>query len=98
MATTATPSKPAPDTLDPALLLRTLTEYKRGDFSVRLPVEKTGIAGKIYDTLNDIIELNQRTAKEVERIGTVVGKAGNVRHRAALSGGGGQWAAEVESV
>src|SRR3984893_8060053 len=86
------------DALDPGVLLRALTEYKRGDFSVRMPVEKTGISGKIYDTLNDIIELNQRTAKELERIGGVIGKAGSVRQRASLPGAGGQWAAQVEAL
>ena len=99
MAAPATRTPPTTtDTLDPGLLLRTLTTYKRGDFSVRLPVDKTGMAGKIYDTLNDIIELNQRTATELERIGTVVGKGGNVKHRATVPGAGGHWAAQVESV
>ena len=41
----------------------TLLAVKKGDFSVRLPVEHTGIAGKIYDTLNDVIELSERTAQ-----------------------------------
>src|SRR5712691_10644283 len=97
MRTAARPTQTS-DALDPALLLRTLTEYKRGDFSVRMPVETTGICGKIYDTLNDIIELNQRTAKELERIGGVVGKAGNVRQRASLPGAAGTWAAQVEAL
>jgi HAMP domain-containing protein/CheY-like chemotaxis protein/signal transduction histidine kinase len=79
-------------------LLRTLTAYKRGDFSVRLPVEKTGVTGKIFDTLNDIIELNQRTAKELDRIGSVVGKAGSVQQRASLPGATGQWAGQVEAL
>ena len=39
------------------LLLRTLTAMKKGDFKVRMPVEFTGSAGKIADTLNDILEL-----------------------------------------
>jgi HAMP domain-containing protein/CheY-like chemotaxis protein len=97
MRTAATPPQTS-DALDPAQLLRTLTDYKRGDFSVRMPVEKTGLCGKIYDTLNDIIEFNQRTAKELERIGGVVGKAGSVRQRASLPGAAGQWAAQVEAL
>ncbi len=40
---------------------------KRGDFSVRMPVDKTGTAGKVADTLNDIIEMNERLAAELER-------------------------------
>jgi hypothetical protein len=29
-----------------------------------MPIDQTGIAGKIADTLNDVIELNQRMAAE----------------------------------
>ena len=79
-------------------MLRALTDYKRGDFSIRLPVEKTGIAGKIYDRLNDIIEFNQRTAKEIDRMGSVVGKGGDVKHRVAVAGAGGQGAAQIDAL
>ena len=46
------------------LLLRTLASIKKGDFSARMPLEFTGMHGKIADTLNDIAELNERTSKE----------------------------------
>jgi hypothetical protein len=39
-------------------LLKTLVAVKKGDFSVRLPIEYTGMAGKIADTLNDVTDLN----------------------------------------
>jgi phosphoribosylformimino-5-aminoimidazole carboxamide ribonucleotide (ProFAR) isomerase len=61
--------------LDPKQLLTVLTSVKKGNFSVRMPVEKSGIAGKVADTLNDIIELNEKMTKELERINIVVGKA-----------------------
>ncbi len=48
------------DNLDPQQLLRTLAAVKKGDFSVRMPIDSSGMAGKIADTLNDIIELNER--------------------------------------
>jgi hypothetical protein len=48
--------------LDPKQLLLVLTSVKKGDFSVRMPVEKAGVAGKVADTLNDIIELNEKTS------------------------------------
>ncbi|MBV8544377.1 MAG: hypothetical protein JO088_06485, partial [Acidobacteria bacterium] len=60
------------------LLLRTLTAMKKGDFKVRMPVEFTGTAGKISDVLNDILDLSQKTADEVEKIATVVGKEGKL--------------------
>jgi len=45
--------------LDTRELLRVLSEIRNGNFIVRMPVDKSGITGKICDTLNDIISLNQ---------------------------------------
>src|SRR5437763_8241717 len=73
------------------LLLRTLTAVKKGDFRVRMPVEFTGTSGKIADTLNEIIELNERLSSEIERISTVVGKEGKLSARAQIPNGGGAW-------
>ena len=53
-----------------------MTALKKGDFSVRLPLDWTGVAGKVADTFNDVVELNERMAKELERISRVVGKEG----------------------
>jgi HAMP domain-containing protein/CheY-like chemotaxis protein/signal transduction histidine kinase len=80
------------------LLLRTLTAMKKGDFKVRMPVEFTGTAGKIADTLNDILDLSQKTADEVEKIATVVGKEGKLNQRAQIPAAGGQWVVIAESV
>jgi HAMP domain-containing protein/CheY-like chemotaxis protein/signal transduction histidine kinase len=52
-----------------------------GDFSVRLPGDWTGLAGKIADTFNDIVTANQQMAKELKRVGQVVGKEGRTRER-----------------
>src|SRR5262249_48897139 len=52
--------------LDERVLLAVLSAFKKGNFSVRLPAEWTGIAGRISDTLNDVIELNERMARELE--------------------------------
>ncbi|HEX7705227.1 MAG TPA: HAMP domain-containing protein, partial [Thermoanaerobaculia bacterium] len=80
------------------LLLRTLTSMKKGDFEVRMPVEFTGVQGKIADTLNDILELNERTTREIEKIANVVGKEGKLNQRAQLPAGGGEWGVICESV
>ena len=45
--------------LDEAVLLNVLSDVKSGDFTVRMPVEWTGVAGKIADRLNDVIAANQ---------------------------------------
>ena len=68
----------APDTLDLEQLLSVLTAIRRGEFSVRMPVAKTGLAGKIADTLNEIAELNEHMAKELERVSLAGGKEGRI--------------------
>jgi HAMP domain-containing protein/CheY-like chemotaxis protein/signal transduction histidine kinase len=80
------------------LLLRTLAAMKKGDFAVRMPVEFTGTQGKIADTLNDILEMNDRMAGEIERISNVVGKEGKLNQRAQIPAAGGQWVVMAESV
>ncbi|MFP5264724.1 MAG: HAMP domain-containing protein, partial [Blastocatellia bacterium] len=86
------------DSLDNRLLLRTLMAIKKGDFSVRMSDEYTGAAGKIADTLNDIIEMNERMSKELQRISSVVGKEGKITQRASIGNVSGSWAAEIDSL
>ena len=86
------------DEIDLAVLLRTLSDVKNGDFSVRLPVEWTGVAGKIADTLNDVIAANQTLGTELARVTRAVGKEGKLSQRVALRGSDRVWAETVESV
>src|SRR5438132_96301 len=90
--------QPANGHLDAKLLLSTLVAVKNGDFSVRLPVEWTGINGKIADAFNDILELNAKTARELERVSKVVGKEGRLTQRASLGSSSGDWSGMIESV
>ena len=62
-------------------LLRALQAVRDGDFSVRLPGDQTGLAGKVADTFNEIVVSNQKIALELERAGQIVGKDGSTRHR-----------------
>jgi HAMP domain-containing protein/signal transduction histidine kinase/DNA-binding response OmpR family regulator len=86
------------DAFDTSVLLKTLIAFRDGDFSVRLPVDQVGLAGKIADTLNDIFRLNERMASEFERISGAVGKEGKISQRATLGPASGDWAACLESV
>ncbi len=86
------------DALDSKLLLKTLTAFKKGNFSVRLPNDWTGVAGKIADTLNDVMEMNDRLAKELERVSRVVGKEGKLTNRAVPPVADGSWVSLIESV
>jgi HAMP domain-containing protein/CheY-like chemotaxis protein len=67
-----------------------------GDFSIRLPGDRVGLAGKIADTFNQIVASNDRMASELERVGQLVGKAGKVRNRVRFSRRVGAWV-EMES-
>jgi methyl-accepting chemotaxis protein len=75
--------------LDLKQLLRVLSSVKKGDFTVRLETEENGMVAKIAETLNDVIELNERLTKELERISSVVGKEGKITQRAALTSASG---------
>ena len=70
-----TPEAPS---LDLRKLLRALQAVRDGDFSVRLPSDQTGLAGKVADTFNEIVSSNERLARELERAGQIVGKDGRV--------------------
>src|SRR5215471_8499699 len=80
------------------VLLKTLVAFRKGNFSVRMPVDRTGVDGKIADALNDILELNQKMASELERISRTVGKEGKIAQRASISPASGGWADCIESV
>ncbi|HJV52045.1 MAG TPA: hypothetical protein VJ652_11325, partial [Noviherbaspirillum sp.] len=54
--------------LEAKLLLSVLTALKKGDFSARMPSDWTGLAGKIADTLNDIIESNEQMVRSVTEV------------------------------
>jgi HAMP domain-containing protein len=77
--------------LDKTELLAALQRVRRGDFSVQLPGDWTGLDGKIADTFNEIVAANHQLATELQRVGTVVGKQGQTRQRAKLPSSTGAW-------
>ncbi len=89
---------PVTEVIDANQVLAALVAFKKGDFSVRLPVDQVGLAGKIADTLNDIFELNENMAAELARVSTAVGKEGKIGQRASLATGAGDWGSCVDSV
>src|SRR5438270_5076077 len=84
--------------MDMTALLTALTALRKGDFSVRLPLDWTGVAGKVADTFNEVLELNERMARELGRLSRVVGKEGKIDQRAGLGDVSGSWAASVAFV
>ena len=79
--------------------LRFLSEMRNGNFSVRLPVEHMGLDGKICDTMNEIISLNEALMLELTKAGNIIGRQGNLTHRIMLPRiAGGQWSDGVDSI
>jgi len=89
-------SEPA---LDMRELLRVLSEVKSGNFSVRMPIDQIGIEGKICDTLNEIITMNEILMTELTRAGQTIGKKGNLTHRIELPRNArGAWSVSADAV
>ena len=97
-AATATATPPPSDVLDQREILAALRAVRKGDFTVRLPSDRTGIAGEIAEAFNDIVELNDRTAAELRRIAGVVGRDGRIAQRASISSASGGWAGYIDAV
>src|SRR5688572_2524626 len=77
-------------------LLRALQAVRDGDFSARLAPDQTGLPGKIADAFNEMVSANERMAKELERVGQMVGKEGKTRVRVSSERRTGAWG-EMES-
>ena len=92
------PSVAPVDCVDGKVLLSVLAQVKAGDFSVRMPLEWIGVAGKVADDLNEIIIANQALEKELARISRVVGRQGELSQRAVLGGWTQSWSGSLESV
>src|SRR5436190_1307134 len=93
-----TPSPSSIDEVDSASLLKALKAFQRGDFSVRLPMNWLGMAGKIADTFNEVAEMNERLASELDRLNRVVGQQGKITQRASAAEMTGGWVDCIGSV
>jgi HAMP domain-containing protein/signal transduction histidine kinase/CheY-like chemotaxis protein len=85
-------------TLDNRQLLAALRAFRRGDFSVRLPGDLTGMDGDLAEAFNDVVELSDQMSREFSRLGEVVGRQGKINHRAKVPAASGSWAASVDAV
>ena len=72
-------------------LLHALQAMRVGDFSVRMAGDRIGIMGKVADTFNEIVAANQRIARQLERVGQVVGREGKTRQRVRFGLSEGAW-------
>jgi HAMP domain-containing protein/CheY-like chemotaxis protein/signal transduction histidine kinase len=79
-------------------LLTALKAIKKGDFTMRLPVDRTGVAAAVAEAFNDVADLLESSTQEFARIGTIVGKEGKIKQRASLGVVGGSWRTHVDSI
>jgi HAMP domain-containing protein/signal transduction histidine kinase/CheY-like chemotaxis protein len=79
-------------------LLSALTALQKGKRGVRLPIEWAGVAGKVADAFNEVVEQNERMADELARLSRVAGKEGKLNQRLTLGDVSGFWQDSVDSV
>ncbi len=84
--------------VDNKALLAALRTLKKGDFSVRLPIEETVVGAAIAEAFNELADLLETDTRETARIATVVGKEGRITQRANLGAATGAWADRIESI
>ena len=84
--------------LDDKELLRILMEVRNGNFSVRMPIDEVGVKGKICDTLNEIISLNEAMMREFTKAGNTIGKQGKLTQRIEVPNAKGSWGTGVDSL
>ena len=81
-----------PHVYDQRGLLKALRALRNGDFSVRMPLDLTGIDGEIAEAFNDIAEMNESMTDEFARISDQVGKEGQINQRVKAPPARGSWA------
>src|SRR5579863_4960628 len=79
-------------------LLVAMLSFRDGNFAVRLPVDLTGVDGKIADAFNSIAAVSERRARETARVSHAVGKEGKLKQRMKVPGVVGGWADEVAAI
>ncbi|HXB07464.1 MAG TPA: HAMP domain-containing protein, partial [Puia sp.] len=84
--------------LDDKELLRILLQVRNGNFTVRMPIGEVGVKGRIYDTLNEIISLNEEMMREFTKAGNTIGKQGKLTQRIEVPNAKGGWATGVDSL
>ncbi|MDZ4856849.1 MAG: hypothetical protein SGJ26_18680, partial [Nitrospirota bacterium] len=75
-----------------------MTAFRDGVFVVRLPVDWSGMDGRIAETFNQTIAQKQRLSSEITRLSVTVGREGRLRQRISMPGAYGGWAESAESI
>jgi HAMP domain-containing protein/signal transduction histidine kinase/CheY-like chemotaxis protein len=79
-------------------VLQGLIALRRGQVGMRLPMEWTGLAGKVADAYNEVMEMNERMAEGLGRLSRSVGKEGRISQRLTLGDTEGFWRESIDYV
>ncbi|MDB5667441.1 MAG: hybrid sensor histidine kinase/response regulator, partial [Alphaproteobacteria bacterium] len=86
------------DFLDRRQLVAALRSFRRGDFSVRLPEDLSGVDSEIATLFNEVVSLEEQMTNEFERLSRVVGKEGKITQRGSVRGATGGWEAKLKAL
>jgi methyl-accepting chemotaxis protein len=92
------PSPTIAEPIDGKVLLSVLAQIQSGDFTARMPLDWTGLPGKVADALNTVIIADQALEAELARVSQVVGEQGRLSQRVVLAGSSQSWSGSVQSV
>jgi methyl-accepting chemotaxis protein len=81
------------NTSDMQQILEALKAYKSGDFTVRLPTGKPGVAGEIAETFNALAAQSTDFAAEMTRVVRELGSIGKLGGQMEVNGLHGRWQA-----
>src|SRR5690606_15438139 len=98
MPTKTRPSASETTSLDRRKLLAALRAYKRGDFSVRLPDDLTGVDGEICSTFNTVAHQAAALSRELETLSQEVRTEGRTALRLRKTAARGDWTVMTTSV
>ncbi|HEX5999993.1 MAG TPA: HAMP domain-containing protein, partial [Hyphomicrobiaceae bacterium] len=79
-------------------LLSALHALRRGDDTVRLPLDWQGMSGRVADAFNAVVELNARKRLELARLSRMVGKEGKISQRASMGDVSGFWRDSADAI
>ncbi len=86
------------ESVDANALLQFLEQAKRGDFSARMPLGWTGLAGKVADGFNEFVSVNETFCAELARVSDLVGKQGKLSQRIERGGMTARWSGPIDAV
>ena len=84
--------------LDKKKLLLALEAFRSGDFNAKLDEEYPGIDGRIASVFNEVLGLNRRLVRELDKVNRVVGKEGRIAQRITLGPVEGAWSDAQDSI